>query len=92
MNRISKEIDEAYSDYQKEYGRVPNVAFVRIRWRNDSEQAAYIETIALDKTYFRHDDDDIFYYCESVDELKELTSEYSRADFRVTSFISFDRF
>ena len=89
MNRIAKEIDEAYSDFQKEYGRVPNVAFVYVRWNNEKDE--FVETIAINGVD-EMPDEEVLFYCNSVEGLKSLTSAGSAEDFTVTGFISFDRF
>ena len=88
MNRTAKEIDEAYSDFQKEYGRVPNVAFVYVRWNGEEDE--FVETIAINGVD-EMPDEEILFYCNSVEGLKSLTSEGSAEDFTVTEFISFDR-
>lgn len=87
MSTIIKEIEEAYSDYIKEYGKYPNVAYVKVRWRN--EQDEFTETIAVDGVDELHDEE-ILYYCNSVSGLIDLTSEGSAEDFCVTGFICFD--
>lgn len=87
MSTIIKEIEEAYSDYIKEYGKSPNVAYVKVRWRN--EQDEFTETVAVDGVDELHDEE-ILYYCNSVSGLIDLTSESSAEDFCVTGFICFD--
>ena len=89
MSRITKEIDEAYSEYLSEHREEPNVAYVYVRWNGEEDE--FVETIAVNGVD-EMPDEEILFYCNSVEGLKSLTSEGSAEDFTVTGFISFDRF
>lgn len=89
MNRIAKDIDEAYALYLNEHHRNPNVAYVYVRWNGEEDE--FVETIAINGVD-EMPDEEILFYCNSVEGLKSLTSEGSAEDFTVTGFISFDRF
>lgn len=87
MSTLIEEIKKACSEYIEEHGEDPNVAYVKIRWRN--EQDEFEETIAINGV--EELDEDIFYYCNSVNDLTGLTEEGPGEDFHVTGFYGFDR-
>ena len=88
MNKVTKEIDEAYSEYLSEHREEPNVAYVYVRWNGEEDE--FVETIAINGVDEMLDEE-ILFYCNSAEGLKTLASKGTAADFTITGFISFDR-
>lgn len=86
---IIEEMTQAHSEYIREHGYNPNVAYVKVRWKSDQEESDNIETIAIDGVDARHDED-ILFYCNSLQGLIGLTTEGPGEDFTVTTFIGFE--
>lgn len=86
---IKAEINKAYVDYIHEQGYTPNAAYVKVHWKSDQEESDYTEIIAIVGVDAIHDDD-ILFYCNSLQGLIGLTNEGSGEDFIVTRFIGFD--
>lgn len=83
---IIQEIDNSYNEYIQQNHTTPNVAIVNVKW-NDGETSAP-EMIAINGVDAL--DDDILFYCNSLQGLKELTSENCGEDFIVINLIGFD--
>lgn len=87
MRDIKNHIEQSYETYVQENGKNPSVARVQIQWKDDGntcEVNIYIDGCGtLEGT-----DDDIFYYCDSVEDLISL-SEDGVEDFIVTDFYYF---
>lgn len=86
---IVEEINQAHSEYIREHGCNPNVAYVKVRWKSDQEESDYTETITIDGVDAIHDED-ILFYCNSLQGLIGLTSEGPGEDFIVTTLIGFE--
>lgn len=86
---IIEEITQAHSEYIERTGKNPNVAYVKVRWKSDNEEIDYTETIAIDGVDAIHDED-ILFYCNSLQGLIGLTAEGLGEDFIVTTFIGFE--
>ena len=90
MKTLARNILSDYNYYLELNERAPNVAYVKVRWKSDSEESDYTETIAIDGVDSTHKDEDILFYCNSVQSLIGLTVEKSGEDFYITNFIGFD--
>ena len=86
---IVEEINLAHAEYIERTGKKPNVAYVKVRWKSDDEESDNTEAIAIDGVDARHDED-ILFYCNSLQGLIGLTTEGSGEDFTVTTFIGFE--
>lgn len=86
---IVEEINQVHAEYIEHHGSEPNVAFVKIHWKDDDDESEYTETIAIDGVDAIHDED-ILFYCNSLQGLIGLTNEGPGEDFIVTQFINFD--
>lgn len=86
---LVEEINQAHAEYIERTGKTPNVAFVKIHWKDDDDESEYTETIAIDGIDAIHDED-ILFYCNSLQGLIGLTTEGSGEDFYVSDFINFD--
>ncbi|MBQ0074910.1 MAG: hypothetical protein KBT34_12040 [Prevotella sp.] len=83
---IVEEINLAHAEYIERTGKNPNVAYVKVRWKSDNEESDNIEAIAIDGVDAIHDED-ILFYCNSLQGLIGLTTEGPGEDFIVTTFI-----
>lgn len=86
--KLIKEIHEAYNEFVEVNGKKPNVAYVEVQWYELYEGDTFNEYIAIDGVDAIHDED-ILFYCNSVDELDSLTWDYSVGDFIITDIIGF---
>lgn len=86
---IVEEINQAHAEYIERTGKTPNVAYVKVRWKSDNEECDSTETIAIDGVDAIHDED-ILFYCNSLQGLLSLTTEGPGEDFIVTTFIGFE--
>lgn len=86
---IVEEINQAHAEYIERTGKNPNVAYVKVRWKSDNEESESTESIAIDGMDAIHDED-ILFYCNSLQGLIGLTTEGSGEDFIVTTFIGFE--
>lgn len=86
---IIEEINQAHAEYIERTGKHPNVAYVKVRWKSDQEESENIEAIAIDGVDAIHDED-ILFYCNSIQGLIGLTSDGPREDFTLTTFIGFE--
>lgn len=86
---IVEEIYQAHAEYIERTSKIPNAAYVKVRWKSDNEESDCLETIAIDGVDAIHDED-ILFYCNSLQGLIDLTTEGPGEDFTVTTFIGFE--
>lgn len=86
---LVEEINQAHAEYIERTGKTPNVAYVKVHWKDDHDESEYTEAIAIDGVDAIHDED-ILFYCNSLQGLIGLTTEGPGEDFYVTNFINFD--
>lgn len=86
---LVSEIDKEFRDYILSTGKIPNVAYVEVVWEDDPN-TSHSDTIAIDGVDAIHDED-ILFYCNSIEGLKALTEWGSAADFKVISLTGFER-
>lgn len=86
---LVEEINQAHAEYIERTGKTPNVAYVKVHWKDDNDESEYTEAIAIDGVDAIHDED-ILFYCNSLQGLIGLTTEGPGEDFIVTQFINFD--
>lgn len=86
---IKKEIREKYQDYRTEKGREPHFLECIIRWNDTLET---LETrIALDMDSDTEMDDEIFFYCDTLDSLLSL-ADRSGEDFVIAGCFGFGEY
>ena len=86
---IKKEIREKYQEYRTEKGREPHFLECIIRWNDTLET---LETrIALDMDSDTEMDDEIFFYCDTLDSLLSL-ADRSGEDFVIAGCFSFGEY
>lgn len=86
---IKKEIREKYQEYRTEKGHEPHFLECIIRWNDTLET---LETrIALDMDSDTEMDDEIFFYCDTLDSLLSLTDK-SGEDFVITGCFGFGEY
>ena len=88
---IIEEIETVYNEFVEQNNKQPDIAYVKVQWDDDKEQIDYIDEIAVNGVDARIPDDDILFYCNSVDGLKALTKDSGIAGFKVVEFIGFDK-
>ena len=87
--QIKKEIREKYQEYRTEKGREPHFLECTIRWNDTLET---LETrIALDMDSDTEMDDEIFFYCDTLDSLLSLADK-SGEDFVIAECFGFGEY
>lgn len=88
---VKADINSAFQEYIDRHGEEPEYAVCDITWKDNGNA----ETVNIRlSTYEDTDtdiDDTIFFYCNSLDELKSLCN-YDTEDFTVTGIRSFEKF
>ena len=86
---IKKEIREKYQEYRTEKGHEPHFLECIIRWNDTLET---LETrIALDMDSDTEMDDEIFFYCDTLDSLLSL-ADRSGEDFVIAGCFGFGEY
>lgn len=75
------DIKEKFEAFAKEYGYEPNYAEATIEWENDGNTCDVL--VKLNNEYQEDEDDEIFFYFTSLDELIETTNKDNGEDFFV---------
>ena len=83
-NSLMAEMDRAYNEFYKKNNRFPIYADCEVRFKDDGTTTQM--TITMDSA---EQDDDSYYYCNSLDGLKGLTNPDNCSDFIVTGFFNF---
>lgn len=83
---IRKEIDSLYMEYRYENGHEPHYADCVIRWRDDLETEDVRIALAMDSD--TEMDEEIFFYCDSINDLKSL-ADNEKGDFAVAECLGF---
>lgn len=83
----SKEIDKQYQQFVEHHKCEPLYAICHITWKDDNK--GYDVKIQLSPGPNKEQNDELFFYCNSLNEFKSLT-EFGGEDFIVTKFISFE--
>lgn len=84
---VMQDISTKFLEFCNECGHEPEYANCQIEWLDDHNQ--YDVTIKLSCDMDEEEDDNIFYYCNSLKELESLT-ETGHEDFIVTEIYSFE--
>lgn len=74
-------IKEKFEAFAEEYGHEPNYAKATIEWEDDGNTCDVL--VKLNNEYQEDEDDEIFYYFGSLDELIETTNKGNGEDFFV---------
>lgn len=85
--KMQKEIDEKYKRFIEKYNREPEIANCRIEWKDNND--SYEVKIQLSADSNPNEDDDTFFYCDSLNDLKSLVTS-GVEDFIVTECCSFE--
>ena len=85
-DEVRQEIDGRYLKFHSGQGREPHYADCVIRWRDTLETEEVRIALAMDSDTEK--DDEIFFYCDSLDDLKSLADK-GREDFTVAGCIGF---
>lgn len=83
---IRKEIDSLYMEYRSENGHEPHYADCVIRWRDDLETEEVRIALAMDSD--TEMDEEIFFYCDSINDLKSL-ADNGKGDFTIIGCLDF---
>jgi hypothetical protein len=75
-------IDKAFLEYKTAHGKEPVYAVCGVRFKNDDSSTDMVFKLSPD---VGEDDDEIFFYCNSIKDLK-LLAEPSSEDFIITGF------
>lgn len=85
-DEVKKEISDLYLKFYSEQGREPDYADCIIRWSDTLETVEM--TIALSMDSNTEKDDEIFFYCNSLEDLKSLADK-GMEDFTITGCLGF---
>lgn len=91
---LKKEIIDEYIVFVLNNGQKPNIATVKVHWKDDNFTDNLTQEIVLEDALDSKDainDDDILYYCSNINNLLELTQTYDISDFKIVSFLGFER-
>lgn len=81
-------IGRAFDEYKSTYGKEPLYAICQVGFKNDEEPSHdMVFKLSVD---IGEDDDEIFFYCNSIKELEELAAPSSE-DFLITGFNYFHK-
>ena len=83
-NSLIAELDRAYNEFYKKNNRFPIYADCEVSFKDDGTTTQM--TITMDSA---EQDDDSYYYCNSLDGLKGLPNPDNCSDFIVTGFFNF---
>lgn len=83
VDEVKGDIDKHYADFCAEYGTEPLYARCDIVWKDEQFVEPNPVTIKLSADADDSIDDKIFYYCNSIGQLKSL-AEFGREDFIIT--------
>lgn len=81
---VAEEIQMEYDDFIRERGEEPTVASCQITWKDDNQT----EEVRISLLNDAGEDDDIFFYCQSLPRLKSLTT-FGCEDFIITEIYNF---
>ena len=84
---VALKMQEMYDTYLNETGQYPEYADVTVRYKDDG--CTIETTIKLDCGVDEDEDDEIFYYCNGLNDLKGLIEEGPGNDFTVIGIIRF---
>lgn len=84
---IQQKIEEQFVEFCKENGNEPRYAFCEIEWKDDHNKCDVTFKLSCDTD--EGEDDQIFYYCNSHNDLKSLAGD-GMEDFIITDIYSFD--
>ena len=87
IEETQSEINTKFSEFVNENHKEPEIANCRIAWKDGEE--GYDVKIQLSADSNPDEDDDIFFYCDSLNGLKSLTA-FGVEDFIVTECYSFE--
>jgi len=83
---VRREIGSLYLKFYSGLGREPHYADCVIRWRDTLETEEARIALAMDS--YTEKDEEIFFYCDSLDDLKSLADK-GKEDFTVTGCLGF---
>lgn len=85
-DEVKKEISDLYLKFYSEQGQEPHYADCTIRWHDTLETEEARIALAMDSDTEK--DDEIFFYCDSLDDLKSL-AEKGKEDFAIAGCLGF---
>lgn len=87
VEAVQEEIEKKYREFVAKHHREPEFAECHIIWKDDNNH--YRVKIQLSPDTNPEEDDDIFFYCRNLEELKSLAT-FKPEDFTVTKCYSFE--
>jgi hypothetical protein len=85
---VKSEIDNAYKEYKRIHKEEPSYAFCAIIFTDDDNSLQDVPFKLSEDA--ESDDDDVFFYCSGVEDLKSL-AEFPGNDFIITGLDSFSK-
>ena len=87
MSALQQKIENSFVEFCKEHGHEPRYANCEIEWQDDHDTCDVVFKLSCDVV--ECEDDKIFYYCNSHNDLKSLAGD-GMEDFIITDIYSFD--
>ena len=84
--RLKASIDKEYQSFKTINKSEPLFAGCNVRYSD--EESSFPATIKLSSDVDDEEDDSVFFYCDSIEDLKSLTTKGAE-DFTITEFITF---
>ena len=84
---LQQKMECLFLEFCKEHGHEPHYARCEIEWKDDHESCEVVFKLSCDVV--ESEDDEIFYYCNSVRDLQAMTEEGTE-DFVITDIYSFE--
>lgn len=84
VNEVLEKLQLEYDDFLKSMGTEPEVASCEIVWKDGKK----CEDVRIKLNTDKQDGDDIFFYCNSLDELKSFT-DFCGKDFMISWIYNF---
>ncbi|WP_455658834.1 hypothetical protein [Phocaeicola faecalis] len=88
-DEVKKEISEHYLNFYSKQVIEPHYADCIIRWYDTLETEEARIALAMDSN--NEKDDEIFFYCDSINDLKSLTNK-GKEDFTIAGCLGFGRY
>ena len=88
MNDLQQRVETKYNEYLSDKKQSPLYALVGVQFKGEDLHEDFIIKLVSDynETTPEWEDEQIFYYCNGIEELKELCDEDNGEDFFVTDF------
>lgn len=85
-DELKMRIDKAFNEFKLKFNKEPLYVLCQIIFKDFSD--SHLRGVFKLTTAIRDDDDEIFFYCNGIEELKKLAN-FSTEDFMITELVTF---